>query len=552
MFDKEKLKNIKNNENFWKNAIVQKWIERYGERKKEFKTTSGIKLKTIYTPTDIENLDYLKDLSFPTVYPFTRGIYPNMYRGRIWTIRQVTGFGKAEETSKRLSFLHKAGQTGLNIVFDMPTHFALDSDDPLAEGEVGKEGVAIDTLEDMEHLFEGIPLDQVSTSLITIGAAPILLAMYIATAEKRGILPEQLAGTIQNDSITALAVTGVSAALRPDPFIRIALDTAEYCIRNMPKWYPLSIVGYHIREAGGNAVQELAFTLASGIEYLRELSNRGLDTDDIGNKITFFFGAHNNLFEEIAKFRAARRMWAKIMKEWFGAKDIKAMILKYHVQTCGSTLIAPQPETNIIRTTIQALAAVLGGVNSLHTNSMDEALALPTEKASRIAVRTQQILAYESGVADVSDPFGGSYFMEALTNEVEDEAYKYIEKIEKMGGMIEAVKKEFIQNEVAQSAYRYQKEIEKGERIIVGLNKFQIKEELKPTLFKLDPMIEQRQIERVQKIRKMRDNNKVNEVLNDFKTRFHKGENIMPPLIRAVKKYATIGELSGVLNVRSL
>lgn len=549
MFEKEKLKEIANKEKFWKNIIVQKWIERFPEIKKEFKTSSGIIFKNIYTPMDIKNLDYSNDLSFPAVYPLTRGIYPNMYRGRIWTIRQVTGFGKAEETSKRLSFLDKAGQTGLNIVFDMPTHHGLDSDDPIAEGEVGREGVAIDTLKDMDDLFNGIPLDQVSTSLITIGAAPILLAMYIAIAEKRGIQSEKLAGTIQNDSITAFAVTGAEGSgIRLDPLIRLAVDTAEYCIRYMPKWYPLSIVGYHIREAGANAVQELAFTLASGIAYVKELLKKSLDIDKIGPKITFFFGAHNNFFEEIAKFRAARRMWARIMKEWFHAKDIRSMALKYHVQTCGCTLIAPQPETNIVRTTIQALAAVLGGTNSLHTNSMDEAFALPSEKASRIAVRTQQIIAHESGVAEVCDPLGGSYFIEALTNEVEKEAYKYLERIEEMGGMIEAVKKEYIQNEVAKSAYKYQRDIESKKRIVVGLNKHQYDEKLELNLFKIDPNYEKRQIEKLRKIRKMRDNIKVKEALFEFSHGLHKGENLMPLLINSVKTYATIGELMEILK----
>lgn len=548
MYDKEKIKEIKIKEELWDKELVKKWIERFPERKEEFKTSSSIKIKNVYTPSDIEGLDYLKDLSFPGTYPFTRGVYPNMYRGRIWTIRQVAGFGKAEETSGRLSFLDNAGQTGLNIVFDMPTHFALDSDNPLAEGEVGREGVAIDTLEDMECLFEGIPLDQVSTSLITIGpAAATVLAMYITIAEKKGIPPEKLAGTLQNDSITALAASG-APKFEPEVFVRLALDVSEYCIRNMPKWYPLSIVGYHIREAGANAVQELAFTLASGIAYVKELLNRDLDIDEIGPKISFFFGAHNNFFEEIAKFRAARRMWAQIMKEWFDAKDIRSQVLKFHVQTCGCTLIAPQPETNIIRTTIQALAAILGGTNSLHTNSMDEALALPTEKAARIAVRTQQIIAHESGTADVSDPLGGSYFVESLTNEVENKAYKYIEKIDKMGGMIEAVKKGFIQDEIAESAYRYQMEIERGDRIVVGLNEFQVEEELTLNLLKIDPNYEQRQKERVQRIRKIRDNTKVKEVLNDFSQRFHEGENIMPLLIGAVKTYVTIGEIGRIFK----
>ncbi|AMW33567.1 acyl-CoA mutase large subunit family protein [Fervidobacterium islandicum] len=528
--------------------VVAKSIAKVPERKSPFMSTSGYEIKRVYTPEDIEHLDYVDDLGFPGDYPFTRGVQPTMYRARFWTMRQYAGFGTAEESNKRYKYLLQQGQTGLSVAFDLPTQIGYDSDDPMAEGEVGRVGVAIDSLEDMEILFDGIPLDQVSTSMTINSTAMILLAMYIAVAEKQGVSQDKLSGTIQNDILKEYIARG-TYIYPPEPSMRLITDIFEYCSKYMPKWNPISISGYHIREAGSTAVQEVAFTLADGIAYVEAAIKKGLDPNVFGKRLSFFFAAHNNFLEEIAKFRAARRLWAKIMKNRFGVTDPEALKLRFHTQTGGSTLTAQQPLNNIIRVTIQALAAVLGGTQSLHTNSYDEALGLPTEESARIALRTQQIIAYESGVADTIDPFGGSYVVEAMTNEIEKRAMEYIEKIDQMGGMIKAIESGYIQKEIHESAYKHQLAVEKGEEIIVGVNKFQVEEDVKQTqILKVDPELEKKQKERLKKLKERRDNEKVNKLLNKIKEVAATDENLFPYVLEAVKAYATVGEISNALR----
>ena len=527
---------------------VAKSIAKVPERKSPFMSTSGYEIKRVYTPEDIQDLDYVEDLGFPGDYPYTRGVQPTMYRARFWTMRQYAGFGTAEESNKRYKYLLQQGQTGLSVAFDLPTQIGYDSDDPMAEGEVGRVGVAIDSLEDMEILFDGIPLDQVSTSMTINSTAMILLAMYIAVAEKQGVSQDKLSGTIQNDILKEYIARG-TYIYPPEPSMRLITDIFEYCSKYMPKWNPISISGYHIREAGSTAVQEVAFTLADGIAYVEAAMKKGLDPNVFGKRLSFFFAAHNNFLEEIAKFRAARRLWAKIMKNRFGVTDPEAMKLRFHTQTGGSTLTAQQPLNNIIRVTIQALAAVLGGTQSLHTNSYDEALGLPTEESARIALRTQQIIAYESGVADTIDPFGGSYVVEAMTNEIEKRAMEYIEKIDQMGGMIKAIESGYVQKEIHESAYKHQLAVEKGEEIIVGVNKFQIEEDLKQTqILKVDPELEKKQKERLKKLKERRDNEKVKKLLNKIKEVATTDENLFPYVLEAVKAYATVGEISNALR----
>ncbi|WP_448379448.1 acyl-CoA mutase large subunit family protein [Fervidobacterium sp.] len=527
---------------------VAKSIAKVPERKSPFTSTSGYEIKRVYTPEDIQDLDYVEDLGFPGEYPYTRGVQPTMYRARFWTMRQYAGFGTAEESNKRYKYLLQQGQTGLSVAFDLPTQIGYDSDDPMAEGEVGRVGVAIDSLEDMEILFDGIPLDQVSTSMTINSTAMILLAMYIAVAEKQGVSQDKLSGTIQNDILKEYIARG-TYIYPPEPSMRLITDIFEYCSKYMPKWNPISISGYHIREAGSTAVQEVAFTLADGIAYVEAAMKKGLDPNVFGKRLSFFFAAHNNFLEEIAKFRAARRLWAKIMKNRFGVTDPEAMKLRFHTQTGGSTLTAQQPLNNIIRVTIQALAAVLGGTQSLHTNSYDEALGLPTEESARIALRTQQIIAYESGVADTIDPFGGSYVVEAMTNEIEKRAMEYIEKIDQMGGMIKAIESGYVQKEIHESAYKHQLAVEKGEEIIVGVNKFQIEEDLKQTqILKVDPELEKKQKERLKKLKERRDNEKVKKLLNKIKEVATTDENLFPYVLEAVKAYATVGEISNALR----
>jgi methylmalonyl-CoA mutase N-terminal domain/subunit len=547
MFDKEKLDQVRSSHNQWENTVNSKVIVKRPERKKEFLTSSGIKVKRLYTPEDIENNDYNEDLSYPGEYPYTRGVQPTMYRGRLWTMRQYAGFATAEESNKRYKYLLEQGQTGLSVAFDLPTQIGYDSDHPLSEGEVGKVGVAIDSLKDMEILFDGIPLDKVSTSMTINAPASVLLAMYIAVAEKQGVSSDQLSGTIQNDILKEYIARG-TYIFPVEPSMRLITNIFEYCSKNVPKWNTISISGYHIREAGSTAAQEVAFTLADGIAYVEAAIKAGLDVDEFAPRLSFFFNSHNDLLEEVAKFRAARRLWAKIMKNRFKAKEPKSMMLRFHTQTGGSTLTAQQPDNNIIRVAIQTLAAVLGGTQSLHTNSRDEALALPTEDSVRIALRTQQIVAYESGVTETVDPLAGSYYVESLTDQIEDKAVEYINKIDELGGAARAIEKGYIQKEIQDSAYNYQKEIENGERVVVGMNKFQIKEESPKGLLRVDPAVGELQKKKLEELRKERDNNKVEGALSVLRSAARGSENLMPLILDAVKAYATLGEICGVLR----
>ena len=547
MFDKEKLRKITEERKRWESETVPKWIQTKPERQPEFYTISEIPVKRLYTPEDIRDLDYMRDLGFPGEYPFTRGIHATMYRGRIWTMRQFSGFGTAEQTNQRFKYLLKEGETGLSIAFDYPTIMGYDSDHPMARGEVGKCGVAVSSLKDMEILFDGIPLDKVTTSMTINGPTSMILAMYIAVGDKQGVPREKLGGTVQNDMLKEFIAQKL-VIFPPRPSVKLVCDVIEFCVKNLPKWNPISISGYHIREAGANAVQELAFTLADGITYVEAMLERGLKVDDFAHRLSFFFASHNNFFEEIAKFRAARRMWAKIMKERFGAKNPRSMWMRMHVQTSGCTLTAQQPLNNIVRVTLQALAAVLGGTQSLHTNSFDEALALPSELAVRVALRTQQIIAYESGVADIIDPLGGSYYVEWLTNEMEERAWEYIHKIEDMGGVIEAIEKGWLQQEIANSAYKYQREVDMKKRIIVGVNEYTTEEHEEVPLLRIDPKVEEEQIARLQKVKRERDNQKVRQILQKLHDEAEKNVNLMPTIIEAVKAYATLGEICDVLR----
>lgn len=530
----------------WEKGLEEK-LKRFPERKKEFINTSGIPIKRLYTPLDTEDMDYFEYLGFPGEYPFTRGVQPTMYRGRYWTMRQYAGFASAEESNKRYKFLLEQGQTGLSVAFDLPTQIGYDSDHEMAIGEVGKVGVAIDSLKDMEILFDGIPLDKVSTSMTINAPAAILLAMYIAVAEKQGVSPDKLRGTIQNDILKEYSSRG-TYIFPPRPSMRIITDIFAYCSEYVPQWNTISISGYHIREAGATAVQEVAFTLANGIAYVEAAINAGLDVDRFAPRLSFFFNSHLDFFEEIAKFRAARRLWAKIMKERFGAKNPRSMMVRFHTQTAGCTLTAQQPLNNIVRVAFQALAAVLGGTQSLHTNSMDEALCLPSEEAVQVALRTQQIIAHEIGVTDTVDPLAGSYYIEKLTDEIFHRAEEYIKKIDEMGGAPSAIEKGFIQREIQDSAYRYQKEIERGERIVVGLNRYQVDEEHKGRLLRVDPAVRELQIKKLKELKENRDNSKVEDALRRVKEVAQGDENLMFPILDAVKAYATLGEICDVLR----
>ncbi len=531
--------------------LKEKWEEkflnsgRFKERKETFETDSGIKIERIYLPD--ESFDYASKLGFPGEYPFTRGIYPTMYRGRLWTMRQYAGFGTAEETNKRFKYLLEHGQMGLSVAFDLPTQMGYDSDHPMAEGEVGRVGVAIDSLQDMEILFDGINLEKITTSMTINATAGILLAMYVAVAKKQGADLKKISGTIQNDILKEYIARG-TYIYPPAQSMKLIVDIFEWCNKNLPKWNVISISGYHIREAGANAVQELAFTFANAIEYVRAAIKAGLDVNKFGEQISFFFNAHNNFFEEIAKFRAARRIWAKIMRDKFGVTNEESLKLRFHAQTGGSTLTAQQIENNIVRVTIQALSAVLGGCQSLHTNAKDEALALPTEESAMTALRTQQIIAYESGVTDTIDPLAGSYYVEYLTDEIEKRVWEYIEKIEAMGGAIKAIEAGFIQNEIAKSAYEYQMKIERKEKIIVGVNEFKTDEKQKIEIFKLNEEAIKKQLERLKKLREERDNDKVKSTLKRLRESALLGENLMPPIIECVEAYATLGEISDTLR----
>ena len=530
----------------WTKSVESK-LGKNPERKKEFLNTSGIPVHRLYTPVHIQDLDYLTDVGFPGSYPFTRGVQPTMYRGRHWTMRQYAGFGNAEESNKRYKFLLEQGQTGLSVAFDLPTQIGYDSDHDMAMGEVGKVGVAISSLQDMETLFDGIPLDQVSTSMTINSPAAVLLAMYLAVAEKQGVSPEQLRGTIQNDILKEYSSRG-TYIFPPKPSMRIVTDIFAFCSEKVPQWNSISISGYHIREAGSTAVQEIAFTLANGIAYVEAALQAGLDVDVFGPRISFFFNAHLDFFEEVAKYRAARRLWAKIMKERFKAKDPRSLMIRFHTQTAGCTLTAQQPKNNIVRVAFQALAAVLGGTQSLHTNSMDEALCLPSEEAVQVALRSQQIIAYESGVSDTVDPLGGSYYTEELTREIFSRAEAYIKKIDDMGGAAAAIEKGFIQREIQDSAYQYQREIERGERVVVGLNRFQVQEEKPKNLLRVDPAVRLSQIENLKKLKSRRNQRLVTETLSELKKAAEGKDNLMMPIFRAVKTYATLGEICDTLR----
>ena len=525
--------------------LTQKY-PRQGERLERFSTISDMEVAPLYTPEDKNGTDYERDIGLPGEYPYTRGVYPNMYRGKFWTMRQFAGFGTPEDTNRRFRLLLSEGQNGLSTAFDMPVLMGYDADSPRSLGEVGREGVSVSTLNDMKRLFDGIPLDQVTTSMTVNCTASIILAMYIAVADEQGVPREQLGGTIQNDMLKEY-IAQKEWICPPEPAVRIVTDMIEFCAKQVPRWHAVSISGYHIREAGSTAVQELAFTLADGIGYVQAALERGLDVDEFAPRLSFFFDLHNDFFEEIAKLRAARRMWAKIMKERFGAKQPKSLLLRTHCQTAGVSLTAQQPMNNVVRVAVQALAGVLGGTQSLHTNSMDETLALPTEQAVMVALRTQQIIAEESGVTNTIDPLGGSWAIEALTDRIEQDAFAYIDRIDELGGIINAINTGYPQKEIADSAYRYQQQLDAEEKIIVGVNKYQVPPEERPLeLLKIEPEVERSQIERVKKIKAERNQTAVSEHLGRVHAAARNGTNLMPPLIEAVKASCTLGEISDV------
>jgi len=530
----------------WNSTTLKKVTDKRPERKETFKTTSDIEVERLFTPSG-EAQGYEENLGFPGEYPFTRGVQPTMYRGQFWTMRQYAGFGTAKESNERYRYLLGAGQTGLSVAFDLPTQMGYDSDDAMADGEVGKVGVAIDTLADMEILFDQIPLDKVSTSMTINASASVLLAMYIAVAEKQGVSSDKIMGTIQNDILKEYMARG-TYIYPPQESMRIITDIFAYCKDYVPKWNTISISGYHIREAGSSAVQEVAFTLADGIAYVEAAIKAGLDVDEFAPRLAFFFNAHNNLLEEVAKFRAARRIWAKVMKERFGAKDPKSQMLRFHTQTAGCTLTAQQPDNNIMRVTIQALAAVLGGTQSLHTNSRDEALALPTEDSVRIALRTQQVIAYESGAADSVDPLAGSYLVESLTDQIEAKALEYIAKIDELGGATEAISRGFQQKEIQDSAYAYQKAIESEDQVIVGVNKFTVAEEPPKDLLKIKPEVEIAQKKALAEVKAGRDKEVVDAKLAALKQAAQGNDNLMPFILDAVKVYASLGDICNTLR----
>ena len=531
----------------WEEGVLKKALARAPERQKEFLTHSGIATDRLSTLLDLADWDYRAKCGFPGEFPFTRGIQPTMYRGRLWTMRQYAGFGSAEETNRRFRYLLEQGQTGLSVAFDLPTQIGYDSDAPEAHGEVGKVGVAIDSLEDMEHLLDGIPLDRVSTSMTINATAAILLCMYVAVGEKQRVPPEKLSGTVQNDILKEYIARG-TYIFPPGPSMRLITDLFAFCAERMPKWHPISISGYHIREAGATAAQELAFTLADGVTYVDAAIKAGLDVDAFASQLSFFFACHNNFFEEVAKFRAARRLWASLMRERFGAQQPQSWMLRFHTQTAGVTLTAQQPENNIARVALQALAAVLGGTQSLHTNSRDEALGLPTEESARIALRTQQIIAYETGSADVVDPLGGSYFLESLTNRLEEQARAYLARIEALGGMLRAVEIGYIQKEIQESAYREQAQVEGKSKIVVGLNEYTTAEAVRIPTFRVDPSIEAERRRSLGEVRGRRDQRAVGRALADLEAAARADANLVPFILAAVKAYATIGEICRVLR----
>lgn len=542
MKDDELKRKVQNAYQNWENSSYQKSVLKNPERQEEFSTVSFTPVKALYTPLDINEKDYSEKIGFPGEYPFTRGIQPTMYRGRLWTMRQYAGFGSAKESNKRYRYLLSQGTSGLSVAFDLPTQIGYDSDDPLAYGEVGKVGVAIDTLADMEILFDQIPLDKISTSMTINASAAVLLAMYIAVAEKQGVPKDKISGTIQNDILKEYIARG-TYIYPPKPSMRLITNIFEFCAKEVPKWNTISISGYHIREAGSTAAQEIGFTLANGITYVEAALKAGLDIDEFAGQISFFFNSHNDLLEEVAKFRAARRLWARIMKERFKAKKPRSMMLRFHTQTAGSTLAAKQVDNNIVRVAVQTLAAVLGGTQSLHTNSKDEALALPTEHSVKTALRTQQIIAYESGVTNTIDPLAGSYYIESMTDFIEKEAEEYINKIDAMGGMIQAIEDGYVQLEIQKAAYQFEKEFESGERVIVGVNKYMDDDKEDPELLKIDMKVQEEQIGFLNKVRKERNQQQVDKALEDLKNAAVGDSNLIPFILEAVKVYASIGEI---------
>jgi len=547
MYDKKKLDELKDSLETWEETSLQKALASMPERRDKFITTSSEPIDRLYTPLDVADLDYASDLGLPGEYPYTRGVHPTLHRGKLWTMRMFAGFGTAEETNARFKYLLSQGQTGLSIAFDLATLMGYDTDQPEALGEFGKCGVAVSSLKDMEILLDGIPLDKVSSSMTINSPAAIIWAMYIAAAENKGVRPNQLRGTIQNDILKEF-IAQKEFIFPPEPSMRLVVDTMEYGTNTVPQWNTISISGYHIREAGSTAAQELAFTLSDGMEYVRWGIERGMDVDSFAPRLSFFFNAHNDFFEEIAKYRAARRIWAREMKETFGAKNPRSWLCRFHTQTAGVSLTAQQPENNVVRVAIQALAAVLGGTQSLHTNSLDEALALPSEHAVTIALRTQQIIAEESGVANTIDPLGGSFFVEAQTDRIEQQAYDYFRRIEELGGVLPAIEKGFFQSEISDAAYRYQREIDAGERKIVGVNAHAENKPLTVPLLEMDPQGYERQVNRLKEVRKTRDNGRVGQALDRLRIACQGTENTMPYIMEAVHVYATLGEIVAVMK----
>ena len=547
MFDKSNLESIEEALKHWEHVTLRESLSRRPERREEFITTSSEPVNRLYTPLDLAGTDYMRDIGLPGEFPYTRGVHPTMYRGRLWTMRMFAGFGTAEETNQRFKYLLEQGQTGLSIAFDLPTLMGYDTDAPEALGEFGKCGVAVSSLKDMEVLLEGIPLDKVSTSMTINSPAAVIWAMYIVAAEKQGVKPGQLRGTIQNDILKEY-IAQKEYIFPPEPSMRLVVDTIEYGTQKLPQWNTISISGYHIREAGATAAQELAFTLADGMEYVRWAIERGLPVDSFAPRLSFFFNAHNDFFEEIGKYRAARRIWAQEMRQRFGASDPRSWLMRFHTQTAGVSLTAQQPEINVVRVAVQALAAVLGGTQSLHTNSLDEALALPSEYAATIALRTQQILAHESGVANTIDPLGGSYFVEATTNRLEEQARTYFRRIEELGGVLPAINAGFFQREIQEAAYRYQREIDRGERYIIGVNAFAEEEPYSIPMLEMDPAGHDRQVQRLQTLRAERDAGAVGQALDRLRTACQGTENTMPYILDAVRVYATLGEIIDVMR----
>jgi len=553
MYDDEELSEIREAHAEWEAETLDPTLDRHGERRDRFATVSNHEVDRLYTPADVADIDYEEDLGFPGEEPYTRGVYPTMHRGRTWTMRQFAGFGTAEETNERFHYLTDEGQTGLSTAFDMPSLMGLDSDDPMSLGEVGREGVAVDTLRDMEVLFDGIDVGEVSTSFTINPSAPVIYAMYVAIADQQGVPREELRGTLQNDMLKEF-IAQKEWVIPPEPSLDLVTDTIEFAVEETPKFKPISVSGYHIREAGSTAVQELAFTLADGFAYVEDCLDRGLDVDEFAPQLSFFFNSHNSIFEEVAKFRAARRIYARVMDEWYGAEADAAKQLKFHTQTAGQSLTAQQPLNNVVRVTIQALAGVLGGTQSLHTNSFDEALALPSEQAVRVALRTQQIIAEESGAADIVDPLGGSFAVEALTDEVEAEATAYIEEIKDMGdgsvrdGVLHGIDEGYFHREIQQASYEYQERVDSGDETVVGVNAYEIDTEPEPDLLRVDETTRERQLDRLESVKAERDDDAVEAALGDLRAAIDADENVMPAIVTAVKAYATMGEIMAVFE----